>query len=309
MPELQLSKSAAPTTYSHAGDVITYTYNVTNTGNVALNGPVIITDDKLGSFTCGTVTSLAPGAAVTCTYNYVIQASDLGNVLHLPVQQATNVTYGNWQGGTNSIMDIILSGNPLGADVPNGVYAGWCIQELVMGNMYDQLAVLYTTTHANLPADAAGLPWPEVNYILNHKIRGVGKTDLQFFQDVQTAIWVVLGEPVPVWGVSPEAQSMIDEANAHPDYVPGPTDMVALLVYSDGLTNTDPNSIQETIIEAKLGQIMNTAVASATLDGLTVNSNQAQAIITYVPPVTTVSIPSQRAIGKSHSGLNSSTTP
>ncbi len=299
-PALSLTKSASPTTYSHAGDVITYTYIVKNTGNVTVDGPIMITDDKLGSFACGTVTSLAPGASVTCTRNYVIQSADLGNVLHLPVQQFVNATYGDWLAGTNSTMNITLSGIPSGADVPNGVYTAWCLQDHVLGSLYNQMATLYTSTHSNLPSDVAGLPWSKVNYILNHKIRGVGKTDLQFFQDVQTAIWLVLGEPNPDWGVSFDAQLMAADANAHPNYVPGPTDTVAVIVYSDGVTSSDPKTIQETIIEAKLGQVVNTAKATATLNGVTVSSNSAQATIDFVPPFMTMLAPAQRAIGKSN---------
>ena len=275
---------------------------------VTLSGPIMITDDKLGSFACGTVTSLVPGASVSCTRNYVIQSADLGNVLHLPIRQLVNATYGNWMEGTNSTMDITLSGILPGADVPNGVYAGWCIQDHVINSPYNQPVTLYTSTQANLPSDVAGLPWDKINYILNHKIRGAGKTDTQFFQDVQTAIWLALGEPNPDWGISFDAQLMVDDANAHPNFVPGPTDTVALIVYSDGVANTNPNSIQETIIEAKLGQIMNTARASATINGLTVISNQAQLIIRFVPSFMALSAPAPRAIGKLYRGQYSSTT-
>ena len=79
-PALSLIKSANPTIYSYPGQVIIYTYVVKNTGNVTLSGPFNITDNKLGSFQCGTATSLAPDASITCTKSYTIKATDIGNL-------------------------------------------------------------------------------------------------------------------------------------------------------------------------------------------------------------------------------------
>ena len=36
-----LDKTATPSTYDEVGDVISYSYEVTNTGNVTLAGPVV----------------------------------------------------------------------------------------------------------------------------------------------------------------------------------------------------------------------------------------------------------------------------
>jgi parallel beta-helix repeat protein len=76
-PALTLTKSANPTTYSYPGQVIVYSFTAKNTGNVALSGPFTISDDKLGSFQCGTAASLAVNATVNCTKTYTIQAGDL----------------------------------------------------------------------------------------------------------------------------------------------------------------------------------------------------------------------------------------
>jgi len=78
-PKLSLTKSANPTTYSYPGQIIVYTYVVKNTGNVTLNGPFVITDDKLGTITCQSTATptLAPNASITCTKSYTIQAGDL----------------------------------------------------------------------------------------------------------------------------------------------------------------------------------------------------------------------------------------
>lgn len=75
----------------------------------------------------------------------------------------------------------------------------------------------------------------QINYTLNHKIRGAGTTNLAFLKDVQTAIWVLMGEQNPEFGVSATARQMIDAANANANFVPGSGDTVAVLLYSDGI--------------------------------------------------------------------------
>jgi hypothetical protein len=284
-PALSLTKSANPTVYRAVGQVIVYTYTVKNTGNVTLSGPFNITDDKLGTFQCGTAMSLAPGASITCTKSYIIQASDVtANVETLPTGLSAKGAYGTWLQGSKSTMNITLSGLSPTSGIPNGIYAGWCIQDHIFGNLIQvaQVATLYSSIGSGLPADVRSLPWNKINYVLNHKIRGAGKTDLQFFQDVQTAIWRLLGEPNPDFGVSPQAQQMVNAANANPTYVPGNGDIVAVIVYSDGMGTANPNSVQESIIEVTVRWITNKATATAKLGANTVTSNQAQATIKQV---------------------------
>ena len=48
-PGLSLVKTANPTTYSSVGDVIAYTYEITNSGQTTLGGPFSVSDDKQGS--------------------------------------------------------------------------------------------------------------------------------------------------------------------------------------------------------------------------------------------------------------------
>src|SRR5437667_181308 len=67
------------------GTTVTWTYNVTNTGNVTLNN-VVVTDDNgtplnlADDFTVGTVAALAPGACVTLTHTGIATAGQYGNV-------------------------------------------------------------------------------------------------------------------------------------------------------------------------------------------------------------------------------------
>jgi uncharacterized repeat protein (TIGR01451 family) len=78
---LTLSKTASSQTYGAAGQSITYTYVVTNTGTAPL-GPTqfTVSDDKLGApFNCGPAnTTLAPSQSVNCSMPYTITAADMG---------------------------------------------------------------------------------------------------------------------------------------------------------------------------------------------------------------------------------------
>jgi hypothetical protein len=83
-PGIRLSKSAFPTTYSHVGQRITYTYRVFNPGNVTLH-KITVTDSKIrGPIACGS-TELSPGASTTCRASYVITQGDLaaGRVINV----------------------------------------------------------------------------------------------------------------------------------------------------------------------------------------------------------------------------------
>ena len=162
------------------------------------------------------------------------------------------VRYSDWLTGTHSSLDIFISDVADDAFLPNGVYSGWCIQPRITGLLHGEAASIYSSFNpASLPADLAGLPWGKINYLLNHKIRGADKTDLEFFKDVQTAIWILMGDTNPEFGVSAEAQQMVDEANANAGFVPANGDTVAFIVYSDGMLQ-DERSVQEVIIEVVL---------------------------------------------------------
>lgn len=68
-----------PTTYSAAGQTITYTYTVTNTGTPTL-GPAqfVVSDDHAGQINCEVPKSLAQSGLLTCTGTYVTTQADMG---------------------------------------------------------------------------------------------------------------------------------------------------------------------------------------------------------------------------------------
>jgi len=76
-PALTIVKTATPATYSAVGAVISYSYLVTNSGNVTLSGPFTVSDDKATDESCPVTASLAPGASITCTASYTITQADL----------------------------------------------------------------------------------------------------------------------------------------------------------------------------------------------------------------------------------------
>ena len=86
---------AAPGPTVAVGSTVTWTYLVTNTGNVTLN-PVTVTDDKVGAITCPQ-TSLASGASMTCTKTGTAvagQYTNIGTVTGTP-PTGSNVTASN----------------------------------------------------------------------------------------------------------------------------------------------------------------------------------------------------------------------
>ena len=65
---------------------ISYSYLVTNSGNVSLAGPVTVTDDKATDEACPAVSTvgnfnstLDPGESITCTASYTITQADLNS--------------------------------------------------------------------------------------------------------------------------------------------------------------------------------------------------------------------------------------
>ena len=62
-PALSIVKSVTETSYAAVGDVLHYSYLITNTGNVTLSGPFTVTDDRSTDETCPATATLASGSA------------------------------------------------------------------------------------------------------------------------------------------------------------------------------------------------------------------------------------------------------
>jgi len=84
---LTVAKSATQSYFAQAGDLLQYSFLVTNSGAATIAGPVTVADDKAPA-TCPAVSTvgdndnyLDPGEAVTCTASYTVVAADVASKL------------------------------------------------------------------------------------------------------------------------------------------------------------------------------------------------------------------------------------
>jgi LPXTG-site transpeptidase (sortase) family protein len=76
--EITLEKEANVATFAAASEVITYTYTITNTGNLDLYPEYTVVDDKLAVVTCPDLPdTLVPGGSVVCSGDYTVTANDV----------------------------------------------------------------------------------------------------------------------------------------------------------------------------------------------------------------------------------------
>lgn len=83
LPAIEVVKSADADTITRAGQVVTYTFTVTNTGNVAVADVTIVEGEfsgtgELSAIECGPEAALLPiGESVDCTATYAVTPADL----------------------------------------------------------------------------------------------------------------------------------------------------------------------------------------------------------------------------------------
>ncbi|MBX7251401.1 MAG: DUF11 domain-containing protein [Candidatus Promineofilum sp.] len=89
-PALTLEKSTTTANYDQVGDTISYSYKVTNSGNVSLTPPYAVSDNKATVSCPQTPNPLVPGAFITCTASYVVTQADInaGSVTNIATATA-----------------------------------------------------------------------------------------------------------------------------------------------------------------------------------------------------------------------------
>ena len=135
-PSISVVKTASVTTVSAVNQVVTYTFTITNTGNVTLHSVGVTDaqmapslDSSLGPIVCtppnGSIT-LAPGETDTCTATYTVTQADLTNghvddtatASGIPPNSETPVT------DTSSLSLTVTSVTVVKAVSPSSVVAG-----------------------------------------------------------------------------------------------------------------------------------------------------------------------------------------
>ncbi len=98
---LGLDKTANVSIYGFVGQVINYSFLVTNTGSATLNGPVVIADDRSSDESCPALSTIGdfdnffdPGESITCSATYTITAADVsaGSVTNIATASAGGAT-------------------------------------------------------------------------------------------------------------------------------------------------------------------------------------------------------------------------
>lgn len=108
---LSLKKTASSQTYNSEGESITYTYKVTNSGDVVIYGPITVNDDKLGTVPISS-SSLSPGQTVTGTATHTISSADLDAGSITNIAQATGYTYGRSEVKSNTDTVTVTAEKP-----------------------------------------------------------------------------------------------------------------------------------------------------------------------------------------------------
>lgn len=143
--------------------------------------------------------------------------------------------------GTESYFNTTLSDVPLGYDVTNGTYLGWCVD--TSANMARSPATHEVTLYSssNPPGTLATEKWDMVNYILNHK---QGTAD-----DIQQAIWYFIDIDGNYTPTSPVAWTIVNDTLANgTGFVPAYGQTIAVICYPVVLFPGAPD-VQVSIIE------------------------------------------------------------
>ncbi|MCB1220618.1 MAG: hypothetical protein H7A35_03515 [Planctomycetales bacterium] len=182
------------------------------------------------------------------------------NVMPMPELPDDSVTYRGYHYGTMSYWNMRFFDPvtlPPGSFFQGGIeyWAGWCVDKNhTMYPNHDYEVTLYSTYDQNLPAFAQNDNWDLVNYMVNaRRNNGTGIWDQNWNSNAikdqfQAACWKFSDGLDPAPGSLAEA--FVNDAIANgEDFIPGPGEFYAILLYPDTSTNNNQVRAQMNIIE------------------------------------------------------------
>jgi hypothetical protein len=143
--------------------------------------------------------------------------------------------------GTESYFITKLSEVPVGYDVTNGTYLGWCVDTTAEMARSPATHAVKLYSSLNPPGELASEKWDLVNYILNHK-QGTTK-------DIQQAIWYFVHMDGSYSPTSTVAWTIVNDTLANGNgFPPGHGQTIAVICYPIVLL-PEPTDVQISIIE------------------------------------------------------------
>lgn len=146
-----------------------------------------------------------------------------------------------------SWFDMTLSDVPVGFDVVNGLYSGWCAQNgVMMTRGVSHTVILYSSYDSHMPESFQCGNWDKVNYILNNKQGGR--------ESIEKVIWYYTC--ANVYPTDPDAQAMIADADAHgTGFIPQRGQIIAILI--DGIPTIQRTFFELTIpVSPQIGDLI-----------------------------------------------------
>lgn len=161
---LSIVKNAAESYFVAAGDVLHYSYLVTNTGSATLPGPVTVSDDKTTDEACPAVSTvgdlddyLDPGESITCSSTYIVQPADVtaGSVTNLAFATAGGFTSNTASKTLSRPVDLSISKT----SSPRPYSAGGAFGYTIVVTNNGPANVTGAQVTDTLPAAVSGFTW------------------------------------------------------------------------------------------------------------------------------------------------------
>lgn len=161
---LTIAKSATESYFLAAGNVLHYSYLVTNSGFAPLIGPVTVADDRSTDETCPAVSTvgdlddyLDPGESITCTATYAVLAVDVtaGYVTNTASATVSGVTSNTATKTVNLGADLSISKS----SAPKPYVAGSAMTYTIIVTNHGPNAAVGARVTDTLPAALSAFAW------------------------------------------------------------------------------------------------------------------------------------------------------